>query len=391
MNEDVDISFDSEVYDEFAVDANMIESILSGIMPSGSAILNGDLLGSGINSLTSAMNKVGNQMGKTAKNVQNQKEAMIALELALAKQAEDIKIYDDYELKNADITYDYQMRLSPVEHAQQLDIAFDVDRDISSFSDFAEVIKKDISNINKGSTDISKILEIYNTEKQDLLEVAAKDINKSMHNNSIYDIAEQAINDINKTETRSTTSREISDLEKLKLEDVLNWEESDAMDDKYYLFDDFYYEEPKSVAISNINNNNYAPSEMKEILSNYTSINQRISDLKSSGTPVFQDSQSTGNYTTVSPGIRDVKISGAPVYQESQNTGSYTSANRSISDLKTQNVAVDHNTQGVYDVVEKTISGLKTVGASNSAVIEDYDVKKQIIDKINRPDDINSL
>ena len=141
MNEDVDISFDSEVYDEFAVDANMIESILSGIMPSGSAILNGDLLGSGINSLTSAMNKIGNQMGKTAKNVQNQKEAMIALELALAKQAEDIKIYDDYELKNADITYDYQMRLSPVEHTQQLDIAFDVDRDISSFSDFARLIR----------------------------------------------------------------------------------------------------------------------------------------------------------------------------------------------------------------------------------------------------------
>ena len=81
MNEDVDISFDSEVYDEFTVDANMIESILSGIMPSGSAILNGDLLGSGISSLTSAMNKIGNQMGKTAKNVQNQKEAMIALNL----------------------------------------------------------------------------------------------------------------------------------------------------------------------------------------------------------------------------------------------------------------------------------------------------------------------
>ena len=53
------------------------------------------------------------------------------------------------------------MRISPVEHNQELEIAFDVDRDINSFSDFAEVIKKEIANINNGPAEINKLIDNY--------------------------------------------------------------------------------------------------------------------------------------------------------------------------------------------------------------------------------------
>ena len=237
----MEIIYDSDVMDSFVTDANIFESILSMLQPPSSSLLSGELLGSGINSINKCVQKSARKMKRISISAQRQKEAMILSENSLIKEANNIKIFNDYDLSDVSLKYIDNREEKIVEESKKIN---NVDDTLQhELDDFNQTMEYTLNELNKANTKTQEYDNNYhiddislnninlkeNTDTQEYLEESNVNHKALLENINKYGGTEEVMLKENFEDKNSDNT--------IILDDLYN----DIDDD--YLYDDFYYED----------------------------------------------------------------------------------------------------------------------------------------------------